>query len=105
MTPARSRGPYWAMSFLFIAFLASPVLGFTSFHRHQTMMIAPSSRPTKNSLLNKRSCSPLFMSSTNEFDLTRDGFVSKSLIGCFVACVPGVASAFVGGVGGLGMSL
>lgn len=45
------------------------------------------------------------MSRTNEFDLTRDGFVSKSLIGCFVACVPGVASAFVGGVGGLGMSL
>jgi hypothetical protein len=45
------------------------------------------------------------MSRTNEFDLTRDGFVSKSLIGCYVACVPGVASAFVGGVGGLGMSL
>ncbi|KAL3776073.1 hypothetical protein ACHAW5_000340 [Stephanodiscus triporus] len=93
MTTASSRVPCWAMAFLLIAFLASPAHGFTPSRRHRMKMIAPTLRPKKNSILTKQSSSP---------SLTRGDFVSKSLIGYFIVCIPGVATAFEGGVGGLG---
>lgn len=108
MSPPRSHHVLFrTMQRLLIALLSSPALGFTCYHRHRVMMIASSSRPTKNSILNEQSPSPspLFMSRTDGFDLTRADFVSKSLIGYSVACFSVVANSFDGGVGGLGMSL
>ncbi|KAL3807018.1 hypothetical protein ACHAXA_007802, partial [Cyclostephanos tholiformis] len=103
MSPVRPRVPYSrAIQFLLITFLSSPALGFTCSRRHLVIVIASSLRPTKKSIRNEQSSSHLFMSRTDEFDLKRSDFVSKSLFGFFVACFPGVANAFDGGVGGLG---
>jgi hypothetical protein len=106
MSSARSRHVLFrTMQFLLIALLSSPALGFTCSRRHRVTMIASSSRPTKKSFPNGQSSLPLFMSRTNEFNLTRADFLSKSIIGYYAVCFSVVANAFDGGVGGLGMSI